>query len=315
MTRYDTETQRLLLPKGASSTTGRRRSRGRVRSSWIWFALPAIFLVGVFFAVPQLLNFRFAFSNWTSYSSKITWNGLDNFASLTDQGIFWPAVWVTIGYAVIAMLFQNIISLALAYALRDSNRLNWFFRSLFFIPVLLSPIAAGYIWRGLLAPQGPLNGFIGIFSPGFDWAWLGEPSTALLAVAFIDAWKWIGLTTLVYVAGMNAVPRETIEAAVIDGTNAWRRFWSVIFPQLAPAFTFNLAVTLVGAFSAYDVIQATTGGGPGDSTRALNVLLRQQWGLGFFGTGSAIGLAVTALVIVVAIPLVYTLRRREANAS
>lgn len=291
----------------------RLRLRRRIVGSWLWFALPAIVFVGIFFLVPQVLNFRFAFSNWTSYSSNITWNGLDNFIALIDQGFLYQSIGVTVGYALIAMVVQNTVSLALAYALKDSSRVNGFFRSLFFVPVLLSPLAAGYIWRGLLAPNGPLNELIVWFVPGFDWAWLGEVQTALVSVAFIDAWKWIGLTTLVYIAGINSVPKELIEASIIDGANAWQRFWKVTFPMLAPAFTFNVAVTLVGAFSAYDVIAATTGGGPGDATRALNIVLRLQWGQGNFGTGSALGLTVALLVIVVAIPLVWWLRRREAR--
>ncbi|WP_210480950.1 carbohydrate ABC transporter permease [Naasia sp. SYSU D00948] len=304
---------------GGSRSTGEagaaRLSRGRrIVRSGVWFALPAIVFVGVFFVLPQLYNLRFAFSNWTTYSSNITWNGWSNFETLIGQGLLFTPIGVTIGYAVIAMVTQNVVSLALAYAMRDSTRLNGFFRSLYFLPVLLSPLAAGYIWRGLLASDGPLNDFIGIFVPGFDWSWLGETSTALAAVAFVDAWKWIGLTTLVYIAGINAVPRDALEAAVIDGATAWQSFWRITFPMLAPAFTFNVVVTLVGAFSAYDVIAATTGGGPGDSTRALNIVLRMQWGLGNFGAGSALGLTVTALVIVVAIPLVWWLRRREAKA-
>jgi len=280
----------------------------------LWFALPAIAFVGVFFVLPQIYNLRFAFSSWTTYSSVINWNGWQNFQSLIDQGFLFQSIGVTVVYALIAMTAQNIVSLALAYALKDSTRINGFFRSLFFLPVLLSPLAAGYIWRGMLAPDGPLNQFIGVFVPGFDWAWLGETSTALAAVALVDAWKWIGLTTLIYIAGINSVSRELIEAAIIDGASAWQTFWKVTFPMLAPAFTFNVVVTLVGAFSAYEVIMATTGGGPGNVTRALNVVLRSQWGQGNFGTGSALGLTVTILVVVVAIPLVWWLRRREARA-
>jgi len=285
----------------------------RLSRTGLWFALPAILFVGVFFVIPQVLNLRFAFSNWTTYSSEIKFNGLDNFASLIDQGYLFQSIGVTITYALIAMVAQNVISLILAYSLKDSTRVNGFFRSLFFLPVLLSPLAAGYIWRGLLAPDGPLNDFISLFIPGFDWAWLGETSTALASVALVDAWKWIGLTTLVYIAGINSVSKELLEAAIIDGANAWQTFWRVTFPMLAPAFTFNVVVTLVGAFSAYDVISATTGGGPGNTTRSLNIILRTQWGQGNFGTGSALGLTVTILVVVVAIPLVWYLRRREAK--
>jgi raffinose/stachyose/melibiose transport system permease protein len=275
------------------------------------FALPALLFVGVFFAAPLILNVPLSFSNWTTYRTAIVWNGLTNFINLYSQGYLINAIWITVAYSVIAMLVQNVVSLSLAYALRESTLLNGFFRSLFFLPVLISPLAVGYIWRGILDPAGPLNSFIAFFWPGFNFSWLGHTSTALPAVAFVDAWKWIGLTTLVYIAGINAVPRELHEAARMDGASGWETFWRVTFPLLAPAFTFNVAVTLIGAFSAYDVIQATTGGGPGSSTRSINVLLRIQWGMGNFGAGSALGLIVTIMVVVVAIPLVAYLRRRE----
>lgn len=300
------------VPGGA--VRGNRSTRVRPARAWIWFAAPALALVGVFFAAPLVINVPLAFSTWTSYSSEIVWSGWRNFVSLIEQGYLGQGIAVTVGYAVIAMAIQNVVSLTLAAALKDSSRINGFFRTIFFLPVLLSPLAAGYIWRGILAPDGPLNDVIAVFVPGFAWAWLGEVSTALPAVAFVDAWKWIGLTTLVYIAGLNAVPRDVLESAVIDGASAWQRFWRIVFPLLAPAFTFNVVVTLVGAFSAYDVIAATTGGGPGDATRSLNIVLRMQWGQGNFGTGSALGLTVTVLVILVAIPLVWWLRRREVRS-
>lgn len=293
---------------------GRRKSsllRRRIMGAWIWFALPAALPVGVFFAIPLLLNIPFAFARWTTYSSEIVLDGWNNFQSLIDQGYLVRGITVTLTYAVIVMVVQNVVGLPLAYALRETTRTNGFFRTVLFLPVLLSPLTAGFIWRGILAPEGPLNDLISLVVPGFRWAWLGELSTALPAVAFIDAWKWVGLITLVYIAGINAVPRELIESAVIDGANAWKRFWQVTFPLLAPAFTFNVVVTLIGAFSAYDVIAATTGGGPGDTTRSLNILLRMQWGQGNFGSGSALNLTVTLLVILVAVPLMWWMRRRE----
>ncbi|MFF3667152.1 carbohydrate ABC transporter permease [Microtetraspora malaysiensis] len=278
----------------------------RNRAAWLPWALPAIVLVTVFFLAPFLLNVRFAFSSWTSFRAEITWNGLENFRTLIDQDLLANAVTVTVLYAILCMAIQNTVSLSLALALQRTSRINTVFRSAFFLPTLISPLAAGYIWRGLLAPDGAVNSFLGI-----EWAWLGEPSTALAVVAFIDAWKWSGLITLVYIAGLNSIPKSLLESATVDGAGPWTRFRRVVFPMLAPALTFNVAVTLVGALSAYDVIAATTGGGPGDHTRALNVVMRQQWGQGFFGSASALGFTVTLLVIATAVPLVWWLRRRE----
>jgi multiple sugar transport system permease protein/raffinose/stachyose/melibiose transport system permease protein len=202
----------------------------------------------------------------------------------------------------------------MALLLQTTNKANSVFRAVFFLPVLIAPVAAGFIWAGILAPKGPLNSAISLVVPGFNYAWLGHANSALVAVASIDAWKWSGLITLVYIAGLNSIPHSLMEAAMLDGANAWQRFWRVRFRLLAPAFTFSIVVTLLGAISAFDIVQATTLGGPGKATTVLNVAMYGQYGSGFFGTASALSLTVTVLVVVIAVPLISFLRRREVTA-
>lgn len=300
--------------RGAGGRKGNRRRGARQSGHWTWFALPAVLLVAVFFAAPFLFNAGFAFSDWSGFSEEIGFNGIENFRTLIDQEIFWPAVRTTLLYAVCMLAFQMAVSLTLAIALQETSRANGFFRSLFFVPVLISPLAAGYIWKGMLAPDGPMNGLLSIFVPGtVDHNWLGDPTTALPSVALIEAWKWSGLITLVYIAGLKAIPKELIEAARIDGANAWQRFTRIKLRMLAPSITFNVAVTLALALMAYEVIAPTTNGGPGDHTTTLNIAMRMQWGQSFFGPASALSLTVAVLVIVSAVPLVMWLRRKEVN--
>ena len=286
-------------------------SRTRRRAGWIWFALPSLVLVVLFFLIPFVLNLPFAFSSWSGYSNDIRFTGFANWILLWRSGTLSNAIIITLVYAVIAMVIQNVVALSLANALRETTRANAFFRSLFFLPVLISPLAAGYIWRAIVAPNGVLNDAIGVFVPGFDLAWLGDPVAALVTVAFIDAWKWSGIATLVYIAGLNSIPASLLEAAEIDGASPSQRFWRIVFPLLAPAFTFNVVTTLIGALSAYDIIASTTSGGPGVSTQTLNVAVQQQFGQSYFGTASTLSLTVTILVVLIALPLVAWLRRRE----
>ncbi|KUN58570.1 ABC transporter permease [Streptomyces griseorubiginosus] len=276
--------------------------------------MPAVALTWLFFLIPFVLNIRFAFTQWTGFSDVISWNGLKNFRGLIDQGILWKSIEVTLVYAGIAMVIQNVFSLGMAVLLQRTNRINSFFRSVFFLPVLLSPLAAGYIWSAILSPTGPLNNAIGLVFGNFDYAWLGHPFAALASVAFIDAWKWSGLVTLVYIAGLNAIPDSLSEAAVIDGANAWQRFWRIKFRLLAPAFTFSVVVTFIGALGAFDIVQATTQGGPGNATTVLNIAMFSQYAGGFFGTASSLSLVVTILVIALGVPLIAFLRRREVEA-
>ncbi len=294
-------------------TRASRSAKAAARSRRL-FVLPSVALIIVFFALPFVLNVPFAFSSWTGYSEDIDFVGLSNFDLLNARGILVASTIVTVVYAVICMLVQNVVSLTLAFALKDTSALNTFFRSAFFLPVLISPLAGGYIWRAIVSPEGPLNTSIGVVVPGFDFAWLGDPVWALVWVAFVDAWKWCGVATLVYIAGINSVPRELLEAAEIDGASSWTRFWRISFPLLAPAFTFNVVTTLIGALTAYDVIASMTAGGPGESTSTLNFAVVQQFGYSFFGVASSLNLFVTILVVVTAVPLVTWLRRREVVA-
>ncbi|GIM90717.1 carbohydrate ABC transporter permease [Paractinoplanes toevensis] len=294
------------------ATVAERSRTGRLRPGLALFALPSVVLVLVFFLVPFLANAVFAFVRWTGYSDTLSWTGLTNFELLNQLGILGHAIRITVIYAVITMAVQNGVGLALATALEKTNRVNTIFRSIFFIPVLMSPLAAGYIWSAVLSPDGPANDFLSAVLPGsIHYAYLGHGVSALVTVACIDAWKWSGLATLVYIAGLNRIPAQLTEAARIDGAGPWRRFWSVKFPLLAPAVTFNVVITLVGAFSALDAVFATTGGGPGDATTLLNVALYLQYGQSYFGQASALGLVVTLLVVVTAVPLITWLRRRE----
>lgn len=290
----------------AASRTATRR--------WWHFAAPALALTIGFFLIPFLLNVYFAFTDWTGFTAAIAPNGLDNFIGLAEAGILGNAIRVTVLYAVIAMILQNAVSLGLALLLQRTTAFNSWLRTLFFIPVLISPLAAGYIWGALLSPVGPLNQAIGLVVPGFDFAWLGSGGSALVSVAFIDVWKWSGLVTLVYIAGLNAIPPSLIEAAMIDGASAWQRFWRVKFRLLAPAFTFSVVVTFLGALNAFDIVQATTRGGPGAATTVLNIAMFRQYTGGFFGSASALSLVITLLVVGIGIPLIAFLRRREVEA-
>jgi multiple sugar transport system permease protein/raffinose/stachyose/melibiose transport system permease protein len=281
------------------------------RGGWWPFALPAALVVVLLYALPLLVNAVLAFTDWNSFHSGIAFNGLDNLATLQDQANLFNQAWLTLLYAVTASALGNVAALLLALALERPTRTNQLFRAIFFVPVLLSPLAAGYIWSGLLDPAGPVNQVIGLAVPGFGRAWLGDSGLAIFLVAAVDAWKWNGFFTLIYIAGLMSVPVELKEAAVSMGAGGWQVFRHVKLPFLAPAITFNVTVTVIGAMSAFDIIMATTRGGPGSATRVLNVLTLDQYGNGLYGLASATSLVVTVLVIVVAIPLVAMLRRRE----
>jgi multiple sugar transport system permease protein/raffinose/stachyose/melibiose transport system permease protein len=267
-------------------------------------------MVGVVYVIPLVANGVMAFTDWSGFKSGIDWIGVQNFADLAARNAFVRPVTLTMLYAFTAMVLQNGVGVALA--LEETSPINSLFRSVFFFPVLLSSVAAAYLWRGLLQPNGPVNALIGAVLPGeFDFAWLGSTTLAIFVVGAIDGWKWLGFATLVYIAGLKSVPEELKQAARVDGATPAKVFWHIKRPLLAPAFTFNVTITFIGSLSAFETILATTRGGPGDATRVLNIMMLRQFGSGFFGLAASITLMLTVLIIVIAIPLVWWLRSRE----
>jgi raffinose/stachyose/melibiose transport system permease protein len=217
-------------------------------------------------------------------------------------------------FAAAVVVMQNVMALALALALETSDRINGVFRTIFFIPVLISPVAAGFVFRGLLAPDGTLNELLGaVVGQPVEIEWFGSTEFTIFVVAFISAWKWLGITMLIYLSGLVSIPREIDEAARIDGANDWNVVRRVKLPLLAPAITANVVLTLIGAIGAFDVILATTKGGPARATSVINMVLYQYFGQGLFGIATSVNLVVFVMVILAAIPLIVYLRRREVT--
>lgn len=265
-------------------------------------------LFSAFFLLPNLLNFAYAFTNWSAFQSAVEFVGLDNFRTLTADGTLWADLRRTLVYAVVVTIAQNIIGLALALGLERPTRSNRTLRAIFFLPVLLAPLAVGYVFQAILAYDGLLNQVLGT-----RVEWLGSVDWTLGVVALVHAWKWFGLTVLIYIAGLAALPQELMQAARIDGATPWQAFRLIKFRLLAPAVTVNVTLALIGALNTFDIVLATTRGGPGRATEVLNVYVFQQFGTGAFGHATAMSLVLFLTVVAVAIPLVVYLRRREVS--
>ncbi|MEZ0064577.1 raffinose/stachyose/melibiose transport system permease protein [Streptacidiphilus sp. MAP12-20] len=289
---------------------GRSRKR-RADQPW-WFALPAIAVFGVFFLLPNLLNFVYPFTNWSAFHTGISFAGFSNFQSILHDGSMLRDIRITLEYAVLVALFQNGFGLALALLLERDTRFNRFFRAAFFLPVLISALAVGYVFRALLAQDGALNSLLSALAGHHvNTPWLGSTTWTLVVTTLIHAWKWMGLAMLIYLAGLKSVPADVMEAARIDGAGAWRSFWSIRFPLLAPAATFNVTTALIGSMNTFDIVQATTGGGPGSETEVFNIYMFRIFGEGLYAQASAMSLVLFLIVVVLAVPVIIGLRRRE----
>ncbi len=274
--------------------------------------VPGVALFAAFFLIPNLLNFVYPFTNWSGYHDDVRFTGLTNLRALAHDGTLGSALRITLEYAAAAALCQNVFGLGLALLLERNTTLNRVLRAVFFLPVLISALAVGYIFQALLSPHGALNaGIAALAGHPVTIAWLGSTTWTLFVVAVVHGWKWMGLAMLVYLAGLKSVPEEMVEAARIDGASRWQTFSRVRWPLLAPALTFNVAAALIGSLNTFDIVQATTGGGPAHTTQVLDIYVFQVFGEGLYAQATAMSLVLFLVATLLAVPLVTYLRHRE----
>ena len=274
--------------------------------------MPALVVLVIFFFVPTIFNFVYAFTNWSSFHSDIGFVGFDNFAALFTNGSLLNDLRITLVYAVLVAIFQNLFGLILALVLERDTAVNRFARVAFFVPVVMSALAVGYIFQAMLKPAGALNQILAFLTgQHVTIAWLGSTTWTIVVVALIHAWKWMGLSMLIYLAGLKTINEDILEAARLDGSGWWTTFRSIRFPLLAPAVTFNVATALLGSMNGFDIVQATTAGGPGGTTELLNIFVFRTFGQGLFAQATTMSLSLFLMVTVLAFPVIYFLRRRE----
>jgi multiple sugar transport system permease protein/raffinose/stachyose/melibiose transport system permease protein len=277
-----------------------------------WFLVPAFAVLGVFFFLPTLFNFVYAFTDWSGFKREIGFVGLRNVEELLGNGSLSSSLRITLIYAVLVAVFQNVFGLLLALLLERDTRVNRFARVMFFVPVVMSALATGYVWQAMLKPDGAVNGLLGaLLGQPVTVAWLGSTTWTIVVVALIHAWKWMGLSMLIYLAGLKSINEDVLEAARLDGASAWRMFRDIRFPLLAPAITFSVATALLGSMNGFDIVQATTQGGPARTTELLNIFIFRTFGQGLFAQATAMSLVLFLLVTLLAFPVIRMLRKRE----
>jgi raffinose/stachyose/melibiose transport system permease protein len=292
---------------------GSRRHGGPRKAPWI-LVVPAVVLVTGFFIVAPALGVRYAFTDWNGLSHA-RWIGLGNFREIFRSPETSTALWNTLKLAGAFFVLVNILGLGLALALNRVLRTRFILRSIFFLPVVVIPLATSYIWEYIFDYTGPLNKFLN-WAGLHSWVhpWLGDPGFALWTILIVMLWQYTGLTMVLYLAGLAGIPQELDEAAAVDGATTWTRFRRVTLPLLAPAITVAATLTTIIGLRTFDQILALTGGGPVYASETLSTeMYKQTFAAGRFGYGAALALVLTVLILVLAITQVAILRRGEAR--
>ncbi|MFI9169855.1 carbohydrate ABC transporter permease [Streptomyces lincolnensis] len=282
-----------------------------------WFTLPALLLFAFVVLVPSVRGVYYAFTDWDGLDPHFSFVGLGNFTDMVRDADAVQAIWHTLLIAVSITVVQNAVGLLLALGVNSAIRSRNLLRVFLFAPAVITPIVTAYLWRNLLGPEGAVNSLFGAL--GLDsWQqdWLGSPRLALWAIVGVIVWQFAGYSMVIFLAGLQSVPQEVHEAAALDGAGPVRRFWSVTRPLLAPAFTINLMLSIIGGIKLFDQVYALTGGGPGHATDTLSTLIyKDAFTLGEFGYSIALAVVLTIIVAVVSTGQYMVLSRSERAAS
>jgi raffinose/stachyose/melibiose transport system permease protein len=277
-----------------------------------WFYIPAAALYIVFFAVPTFASFYFALTRWTLFDA--TFIGFDNFVQFFREPQLYQGFINTFIYGFVTAIAKVVIGLALALLLTSPIVGRGYLRAVVFFPVLVSTIGIGLTWKALLDPfHGVVNDVLAVFgiaSPG----WFTDPNIALLTVAAVDVWKGVGIATLIFMAGIVAIPAEYFEAARVDGASSWRVFRSITLPLTRPATATVIVLSLIGGLRSFDLIWATTRGGPGFTSDVIASVIYKQYQAGFYGLSTAGNVILFLVVTAIAVPVTRALNRREVES-
>jgi raffinose/stachyose/melibiose transport system permease protein len=283
---------------------------------WI-FVVPALAVYALVVLYPSIAGVVYAFTDWSGIGS-FSFVGLANFHTLLGDDRALQSISNTLLLTVAIVVVQNLIGLLLALGVNANIRSRTLLRVIFFAPAVVSPVMVAFLWKYVYNPDNGagLNGILGAVGlGGLRQDWLGNPSITLWSVAAMVVWQYAGYSMVIFLAGLQDVPAELLEAARIDGASSWQRFRYVTWPLLAPALTVNLMLSTIGGLKLFDQVYAATNGGPGTSSETLStVLYKEAFVYGKFGYSTAVALVLALFVAAVSLVQLRYLRAREVTA-
>jgi len=276
--------------------------------------MPTIVILLLLTIFPFLFTLAMAFGKVTfaGGSLKVSLVGAKNWIRLIHDSRFWNALVVTLKIVSLSVFCEYVLGLLLATLLNRRVRGRTFFRVTFLLPMMLAPIAVGYMWRMMLNDtRGPFNDFLHRLGLG-TIGWLSDPSVAMYSIVLTDIWQWTPFMILILLAGLQAIPRDYIEAAKVDGASGWKIFLYVTFPLLAPVSIAAVFLRSVEVFKIIDTIYIMTGGGPGLVTESLT-LYGYSVGLRAFDLAYGATVSFSLFFVVLASSILFFLLTRRAR--
>ncbi|RBM14402.1 carbohydrate ABC transporter permease [Streptomyces sp. PT12] len=302
-----TRLPRLTRPARREKPRGSRRTHPAL---WL-FPVPALVLYVLFFASPTVQAFQYAVTDWNGYEDTYRNVGMENFSDLaTNDDMFSRALGNNLTFMFTVVVFQTLFALVFAVYLAATSRSSVFLRALFFFPTILSSVSVAFVWRFVYDPGFGLanRGLDAVGLGGLRSSYLGDPQQAIYFVALTQIWFHTGQMMVIYIAGLQVIPRELYEAAEVDGASRWKQFRFVTWPLLAPATAIVVAYTTIQSFKAFDLILGLSGNPPKPSLDILSTRIFSTFSNSEYGYAAA-----ESVLFMIVIAMVTFLQRRAVR--
>ena len=306
----------LVTPTARSQLTLTQQTRRSNALVAAVFLLPAVLLLLLFLLYPLLANFRLSFVEWNGLGNTAKYVGLQNWAQLVHDPVFLRAILNNLTLAALSILIQLPLGLTLAFMLDKAGRGSVVLKVLYFLPLLMSSVAIGTVFKSLYDPNfGPLNAVLrAVHLDGLARDWLGDPALAMASVILVVCWQNIPFYMLLFLAGLSGMPAELREAATLDGASESVIFRRITIPFLQGTIRTALVLSLIGSLRYFDLIFVMTGGGPSGSSEVMATYMYRTVFSGFnIGYGAAISSAMFVIVIIASGLTLRATRRFETE--
>ncbi len=278
------------------------------------FTLPAIIMVSITIYLPFLISSYYSLTEWNGIDREAKFIGLENFKTIfLESGQFFDVLIFTGKYTALFMIFSNLFALLIALVLVQKLKTAKLLRGIFFVPYIMSMIIVGFIWKFIFS-----QGFARLYEITefglLNLSWLGNSDLAFYSVVLVGVWQQLGFYIVLYIAGLQAIPGDLLEAATVDGANIFQKFFKITLPLLGPSITVCMFMSLTRGLKVFDIILALTQGGPGGSTYSATLdIYREAFQYNNYGLGSAKAIIFFIIVLILTQIVLKISRRNEVE--
>lgn len=278
------------------------------------FVIPSLFAFVNVVIIPFIMGIIYSFTNWNGFAFKgSSFIGLKNYKTVFADGKFAASFWLTTKYTVVMVILVNVVGLALALLVTSKIKGRNLLRGVYFLPNLIGGLILGFIWKFVFTKFFDQLG-TAIHSSKIFFNWLDNPTAAFWALVTVGVWQMAGYVMIIYIASIESISDEIMEAAEIDGANGWTKFKKITLPLISPAFTISLFVTLSNSFKQYDTNLSLTNGGPFGSTELITMnIFNTAFGYNKYAAAQAKAIVFFLVIMVITLLQVYSTKKKEVE--